>query len=320
MIDAVLRALEETFGKSALDDFRSYISLHPDCRKWLVYSDYCIHDKTKPNDVVSFVVAPYDIPFDTEKRFLDILAPVDWKQTVSVSPDFLAYLRTPRLFYVCIILEDTRALTRAPDRRPRQVVASQIEATVRMVESWVEAGSCNENYCREVLRRLKRLAQEMDRPSANLTLYRDILLTSALAGFICFELTAVSKAAITGWFSDRDKLIEAYDGVAFDLALLNHHALCERHGMDSARTKMVFGVPSVDARGKPWYDEMNRLPDHMAGALADWDLSRNIVTKDKASEMLSRAVAGNPRFVLLRLNSDGKGFWWSRIAVSAEPQ
>jgi hypothetical protein len=319
MMDGVLASLEETFNKSALDALRSYVSLHPQCRKWLVYSDYCIHDKTKPNDVVSFVVVPYDTPFEVERTLTDNLAPVDWKKTVSVNPSFLAYLRGPRLFYLSIILENTRGLTRHPDMKPRRVVVSQIEATMRIIESWSEDANYNVDYCSAVLRRLRHLSQRMDRPSANLTLYRDILLVSALAGFICHKLGDISKATMTGWFSDRDKIIEAYEGIAFDFAFLNHHALCEKHGVDSSQTKMTFGVVSPDAEGKPWYDEMNRLPDYVAGALADWDLPRDIVTKNKTCQMLLRVIADNPRFVLLRLGSDDEGIRWSRISISAKP-
>ena len=94
---------------------------------------------------------------------------------------------------------------------------------------------------------------------------------------------------------------------------MNHHSLCERDTINSSKTKILFGAPENGEDGKVWYDEMNRLPDHIAGTLADWDIDNNKSTKTKFISMLEDCIADNPYLVILRLNLEPSLFQCSRI-------
>jgi len=59
-MDEVIKVIDDTIFKSTINDLKNYISDNPSHDKWLIYSDYCIGDSSKPNDVVSFTVMPYD--------------------------------------------------------------------------------------------------------------------------------------------------------------------------------------------------------------------------------------------------------------------
>ena len=55
-MEDVIKILNDTFHKSAIEPLKDYIRTNSEHDKWLLYSDYCIGDKNKPNDVISFTL------------------------------------------------------------------------------------------------------------------------------------------------------------------------------------------------------------------------------------------------------------------------
>ncbi|MGO9653943.1 hypothetical protein [Mycobacterium sp.] len=55
-MEKIIKVIDETFSKSALSDFEDYTATKVMHQKWSIFSDYCIGDKSKPNDVASFVL------------------------------------------------------------------------------------------------------------------------------------------------------------------------------------------------------------------------------------------------------------------------
>jgi len=175
--------------------------------------------------------------------------------------------------------------------------------------------SSNVDYFKKVIKKLNLLKNKMDRKSPNYKLFQDVSLISLFAGYICYLFTKYASAKIIGWYSDRDKIIESYDMVASNLFHLNHHSLCERDSIDSSLTKVIFGIPKEDEDGKPWYDEMTRLPDHIAGTISDWDILNNWSSKNKFVAILEDCMADNPYIIILKLSLEPKVFKCSRIGV-----
>lgn len=60
----VFQALEQTMNKSSITQFRKFVNKYSDVKKWFICSDYCLDDKNKPNNVISFVIYPYIIDFN----------------------------------------------------------------------------------------------------------------------------------------------------------------------------------------------------------------------------------------------------------------
>ena len=68
-IDACIELLKQEFEKDEMiaqvQEFLKRASFSP---KWMLYSDYCLDDKNKPNDVLSFVL----IPFISEEKYHEL--------------------------------------------------------------------------------------------------------------------------------------------------------------------------------------------------------------------------------------------------------
>ena len=72
-MEEVLKVIEDTFCKSCINDLKKYIQENFHHKKWLMYSDYAIGDKNKPNDLISFTIMPYDdYPDVIKSRILSI--------------------------------------------------------------------------------------------------------------------------------------------------------------------------------------------------------------------------------------------------------
>jgi hypothetical protein len=100
-------------------------------------------------------------------------------------------------------------------------------------------------------------------------------------------------------------------------------AFCQRHGIDERSIKTAIGLPNPDPL-KPketWYDELVRIPDFLAGPLAGWNYTKNLVTgRQKYVEILQGAVADNPYVMTLILKEEEKGMIGvSRLLCSKSP-
>ena len=109
----VFAVVDETFRKSAVKDISDYLKeLH--YTKWMIFSDYCINDKNKPNDVLSFTVMPYYDEFDKIKNMLLALSPKDIKNIKKVKQDFLKFLKEAPILNISFVLnEPLRAKARS---------------------------------------------------------------------------------------------------------------------------------------------------------------------------------------------------------------
>jgi len=312
-MDHLMPSLDDVLLRTTADDFRRYVADNPEQRKFMIYSDYCIGDKKKANDVVSFTVMPYDNFPDSEKALIKSLAPKDIKNTTTIAPSFIEYLNERRLFHISFVLKSRKGITHDPVLEQRQIVTARLENTIKMIQGWTPP---RPHYA-EIVKKLENVKREMSKKSANFRLFRDISLVPLLAAYIAFLLTKEAKAEMVGWFSDRDSMVEALDSVALDFFGLNHHALCLRAKIYSEPTKLSVGVQRNETGGV-WYDEQNRLPDHIAGTLADWNFQKSAM-KGKFVQMLENVFADNRYCVVINLDFGTDVFTCSRLIISKNP-
>ncbi len=83
-IDACIELMRQEFEKdemkALIQDFLKRASFSP---KWMLYSDYCLDDKNKPNDVLTFVLMPFfnEATYQKLKKKINEMQPVDIKHT-----------------------------------------------------------------------------------------------------------------------------------------------------------------------------------------------------------------------------------------------
>ena len=108
-IDKVISVLDQIIQKSLLQDFRNYIKLN-NHDKFVIYSDYCLGNKEKSNNVASFTVAPAWTVFPEIVNKIQNAIPVDIKDHRVISRETIELLRDKSFFHINFIINDTTGL------------------------------------------------------------------------------------------------------------------------------------------------------------------------------------------------------------------
>src|SRR5690606_22419899 len=103
--------LNETFEKSTISQIENnYLSNLKSVSKWICFSDYCLDDKEKPNDVVTFSIIPYITDFHIVEDHIKKCAKTDIKKTRVVNEKFIEFLNKYPLINFSFIINDRKYL------------------------------------------------------------------------------------------------------------------------------------------------------------------------------------------------------------------
>jgi hypothetical protein len=317
----IISVLDETMQKSLLQDLTNYLCMQKNQKEFCIYSDYCLEDESKPNKVASFTIAPTWTAFPEIQYLIEKSIPTDIKDRKFITEEIVDTLKNKNLFHISFIIKDTSGLIYRPTKSSQEVVIQGINELIEMIERWIANQPEGADKFRDQANRFISWRREMERKSPNLNLCKNIIIISLLAGYISYMLTKEAEARTVVWFSDRDKIIESYNSIAFDLYEIYHYGLCDNAGINGETTKIGLAIKDKDdSSNKLWFDPLIRLPDYMAGTLASWDLTSNLVQKDKHAELLQRVFADNSFCTIINIDLGKNGYKCSRQTVSLTEQ
>lgn len=301
-----LESFNETFYKSARDSFTAYFKEYANVKKWMVFSDYVLHDKNKANDVMVFSIVPYTYDFNEFSDLLNDLSPRDLKKSRSVSPNFIKFLSSGPVLNIGVVLNKKRRL-HSDEKRYYEV---KFEMMVKQLEHWCRTTPEASEHYNDLISKLEVLRNSVISPGANMKVIRDIEVLATLAAYIMFEISKLTDVQRIGWFSDRDSMLSfkaAKLKSPFILDMVHHlyYLFCESEGIDS-KGKLVLGVPRNGSDGTVWYDSFNRIPDVLAGTLADYHYEKNRNSHGKYIPVVEEVLTSRERnlFFLLKLSKE----------------
>ena len=165
---------------------------------------------------------------------------------------------------------------------------------------------------------MQRLQRGVSAKGYNHRLLADIFLLAAMFAALSIALLRERPGARTVWMSDRDRMTNWCGGALWHIAQLNLRGMSEAMGVD--RGAEAPGVCVLSTDGTMWFDEMVRLPDHMAGALSAWDMVFDEPAPSSrrklVSDMLRDVFAYADNVAVIRLRAERDGFGWSRVVFS----
>jgi hypothetical protein len=295
---------------------KQWFSGYPAGMPWTIVSDYCIGDEGKKNDVFSFVVIANHDTTDNISAYLSAAAPNDIKNVRPIRLGLKQYLICPKpiRFTVSFVIDRDAALLR--DYLKVEHMASFIPDACELIETFRRnsppSASLDPAYFDEVLQRLRTFEKDLARKQVNAKLSRQIHLASGFAATMFYLVTQATGAGYLRWISDRDKLIEHNETVVYDLAYL-YFMLMSSSLPDLEHTaegllildlpKTMFELPNPT--GKHRFDPLIRLPDYLAGALADIGSDMSY-SKEKFGEMLHDVFINSSNNWVIQLSSDGE--------------
>lgn len=314
MIDLlpVLITATRTVQKSMDQWFAGYSSGMP----WTIVSDYCVDDKGKKNDVFSFVVIANHGKTESISEYISAVAPRDIKKVTKVPQGLMQYLTcpVPVTFSISFVIDRKSALLR--DYLRVEHMASFIPDACELVEmlrrNSPASDSLNPMYFDEVLQRLRIFEIDLARKQLNAKLSRQIHLAAGFAATMFYLVTQSTQAGYLRWISDRDKLIEHNDTVVYDLAYLYFALMVSSQpGQEpDVNGNLVLDLPKTlfelpEKTGPHRFDALIRLPDYLAGTLADIGSDMSY-SKEKFGEMLHGVFVNSPNNCVVQLTSTGE--------------
>lgn len=295
---------------------KQWFAAYPAGMPWTIVSDYCVGDDGKKNDVFSFVVIANHDKTENISKYISAVAPRDIKKVRQVPPGLMQYLtcQPPVTFSVSFVIDQNSALMR--DYLQVEHMASFIPDACELVETLRQNSPASTlldpAYFDEVLHRLRTFERDLARKGLNAKLARQIHLASGFAATMFYLVSNATSAGYLRWISDRDKLIEHNDTVVYDLAYLYFVLMASTQPglVPNAQGNLILDLPKTffelpEKTGPHRFDALIRLPDYLAGTLADIgpDMS---YSKDKFGEMLHGVLVDSPNHCVVQLTSAGE--------------
>lgn len=299
MVHHFLGHFNDTFQQSGAALLQSYLREFNGTEKWLLISDYAFNDSNKINDVITFSLMPYFADFDTLSAVLGSMAPADLKKIRSVKPEYLDFLAKGPVFNISIKLDRDRRLLE--DERAYHLEKAKL--MIRQLQYWIKTTPTHKNNHKRLIKLFERFASLSKGAGANLRVLRDLEIVTSLTAFLLCEVTRFASVDKIGWFSDRDSLLTYKSNIigdyAFEMVNLLYYVFCQNEDID-AEGKLVFGVP--ERSNKVWYDDLVRIPDLIAGTLADYDYVNNISTHEKFIPVIESLFLSEHRNVFFKID------------------
>ncbi len=312
MID--LLPIMETATNTVLHLMKQWFAEYPPGMLWTIASDYCIGDDGKKNDVFSFVVIANHDKTENISEYISAVAPYDIKNIQQVPSGLMQYLKSPVTFSLSFVIDRRSALLR--DYLDVENMSNFIPEACKLIEVFRGNSQASDSfdpaYFDEVLLRLKVFEQDLARKNPNAKLSRQIHLASGFAAMMFYIVKQSTQAGYLRWISDRDKLIDHNDTVVYDLAYIYFALMLSNHSalMPNDQGKLVLEMPKIffelpERTGQHRFDALIRLPDYLAGTLADIGPNMSY-SKRKFGEMFHNVLVDSANNCVVQLTSSGE--------------
>jgi hypothetical protein len=166
-------------------------------------------------------------------------------------------------------------------------VRSSLDTAIEMFSGQETAAALTET--------LKKMRAAAAAKNFNFKLFSDIMLGSLFAAIIAMFITKLSAPRSVSWFSDRDKIITSNNRVADALLSMHFYQACHEYGVRCDSVRLVVGDMSVE----PWYDDLIRVPDFIAGALSAFDRDTRCVSTQKHFDLLTKVISDAPNIATI---------------------
>jgi len=309
--------LIEKSSPTVCSDFCRWFENVPAAVAWNIISDYSVGDKNKQNDAFSFVVLLNHDKRENIESYIAAAAPKDIKASRNPSNGLLDYLSCPVSFSLNFVVErESSYLRNAIGVEEMKELTGTLQ---NVVQEWATVEPPNAAYYNALNQRLTRLADELAGKNPSLKLLRKIFLIASFAAVVLGMVNDAKSPLAIRWISDRDAMFDRHDGIAFDLAWIFFQMMRRSKGgvIDLHRPQLTFATPSMD--GVTEYAEFVRLPDYLAGTLADIKLPQMMFTHPKFPPVFNRLFVDTPNNAVIEIVTASDRVTSRRIGFGEPP-
>jgi hypothetical protein len=283
----LLNLLNLTFDKSTISQIENtYLLNLKSVTKWMCFSDYCLDDKTKPNDVITFSIIPYIEDYLLVENFIKAVAKSDIKKASTINEKFIEFLKIYPIINFSFIVNKRKSLFGNNHEEIKKNLKHEYLAIRGLYELWIVNEPEKEAYYKTFLKRIDSCINLIDN-NKKIKQLIDVILIPFLGGYVSnVVLNRVDKLEIYGWFSDRDQFLDIEKGIALTLFQNNLHGLIDNKNFE-------FVTSLANCNFDIFYDQFIKIPDYIVGTLADYNLENNQISKEKFNTVLTNYMGDN---------------------------
>lgn len=300
-IKTLKQHLDETLSKTVSDNWMKYLQFAPMLRNatsWMIFSDYCIGDKKKHNDSISFVICP-TTNIELLSSEINKFIPNDIKNTRDIKNQALNYLKFPYYFSINFAIDDIKSYSNLyVPNNDKKALYRDVEFMYNNLNSVVEKTDFQKSFSKKI----KMLREKIKSNNFKTYNYCKILIVAFLASYVALFVTTHTKVKELLWLSDRGMIFDFLDGLCFDMYNQIYHNLLLETSILIPKPN-PFGIANKAKDEKSlWYNSLIKLPDYYAGTIASWDLNTNNADDDKHVKVIENVFVDNPNFNLIKIN------------------
>lgn len=290
-ICACIELLKQEFEKGEMKELvRVFLERASNSPKWMLYSDYCLDDRDKPNDVLTFVLIPFisEGKYQEMENMISKTQPVDIKHTRNISDLFMEYIKTQAILSFSFILNERQQLFGSDEEEQKKNVEKFFTYLNTTFIHWRDNthDTSLKAYYNDCIDKLKKQSREIFMKK-KVKDQIDVLLIALLASFYTAAiLKQLPNIELFGWFPDRDKTNEVCEGLVVPFFNAMQYVFLDER-------QYLFCASKPDSHVVPFYDNENRIADIICGTLADYNIKDNLISKDKFDEVLQGLLADN---------------------------
>lgn len=311
----LLQLLNDSY-RTIAKDMDAWFRDIPPGAAWNVYSDYAIGNREKANDTLSFVI---NLQHDTDAaicEYIAAVAPSDIKSTRTASEGLIQYLNCPVCFSITHVVDRESKLLR--HYISDENMSDFIPDMRNLIAMWAANAPVNAEYYKRVDAGLTEFAKDMKKKNFSSGLARQVHITAALAAGVFAHLDLIKSPKHIRWISDRDAIFDRYNQLAFDLGYVYFQLLRTTHDkpFDPNLPNFIFALPGMD--GVHDYNEQIRLPDYLAGTIADLSLEKIEFTHDKFHPIFAGAFINSKNNAIIEIKGDTERLTTRRLTYQSD--
>ncbi|MGE8573374.1 MAG: hypothetical protein ACN6NW_15255 [Acinetobacter amyesii] len=296
------------------EHLNSFIKQNDEVSAWFVFSDYCLDDKNKPSNIMTFSIVALQEKEDFVKvgKVLKVLQSKDIKKSSSINPAFLKFISLLPIFNVSFSLPDNRNFIKAYGFDEVTFLKMRYESLEKYYHRASMSPLANSTDKSRLVDDLKNIQRKFNSKSINLSIFRDIEIVNAAVTSIFTLISTVhqKKDLKLFWVSDRDALLtfnksNLSSPLIFTLINASYHSLSPK--------KNHLGFFNHIDNGKPELDHFNRIPDIVSGTLAD--MTPTTVSKEKFINVLKDYLTLNEKNYIAKLYFDSDQYGLGNIIL-----
>ena len=252
---------------------------------WYIVSDYCLDDKNKPNDVMTFTIYPFTNPYLLKNGIKQHLSK-DIKDFKYLSEKAVSYIKeAPYFFSLAFIIEGKNDVFKLNDNK------QLLDNAIKNMENWPQKKK------EEFIHKMKRFRNYLNRKEVDLKTLSNISITVHIMSAIIEFLLIKTNARHILWISDRDKMTDFQNGIVSEFVRIYYANLLNKRVSDHK----VYGFWGGKDYDKEVFDELVRVPDYISGAIASMDFDNVEKIPEKHYDLFDKSIVDNERIYIMHI-------------------